>query len=477
MNVQRSIAAFFIVLLAGGISGCKIPSITQGSELPPLPSSYNGDTTSANSAAVKWNEFFIDPYLKALIDTALHNNFELKSTLQEIEIARNEVRARNGLLYPMISGHGGIGVDKVGRYTSEGAGNASTDMTPGKLVPEPLPDFMFGFQSTWEVDIWSKLHTAKKAALTRFFASREGRNFVLTNLIAEIARSYYELLAFDLQLGIIRESIRLQQNELEVVKVQKQAAVATELGVKQFEAQVYNAQSLEFEILQQQKETENRINALLGRFPQPILRDSTAFSSSLPKAVAAGIPSQLLQYRPDVRQSELEVAAAKLEVRVARAEFLPSFGMVAGIGFRAFKPSYLFTLPESLLYTLAGELTAPLINRAGIVAEFKKANALQLQALYHYQQTVINSYLEVATELSNLQNLQGLYAAKVKEVGTLNNSIDIARDLFKSARANYLEVLIAQRDALSAKLELVEAKKRQYFTMINLYKSLGGGWQ
>ena len=466
--------AFALLLF---VASCKVPALTQLPNVKPLPSAYANTTDTVSVADIKWKEYFSDTTLTALIDTALENNLELLTTLQDIELAKNDVRIRKGLLYPTVSAGVGLGLEKTGRYTSSGAGNASTDITPGQEVPEPLTDIFLGFRSSWEVDVWSKLHNAKKAAYARYLKSIEGKNFVVTNLVAEIANSYYELLALDNQLDIITQSIELQKNELEVVRVQKQAAAATELGVKQFEAQVYNSQSLAFDIQQQITENENKINFLLGRFPQKIKRDKSFFTSQSLKNVTAGIPAQLLKNRPDIRQAELELQAAKLDVAVARAEFYPSVGISAAIGYQAFNPKYLFKPIESLAYSLTADLVAPLINRNGIKAEFYKANAYQLQALYDYQKATLTGYVEVSNEMSNIKNLEQLYQVKSKESEALTKSIDIAKDLFQSARANYLEVLIAQRDAQSAKLELVETRKRQLNAVTNIYKALGGGWR
>lgn len=466
-----------IAILLFSLNACKVPQAGTVPDLRVPPATYTGTGDTANSGALQWRQFFTDPYLQALVDTALKNNLEISYILQEIEIARNEAIARKAMIYPGVAARAGAGIYKSGRYTSEGAGNASTDMTPGKKVPEPLGDLLLGFQSTWEIDVWHKLHNAQKAAYTRFLASQEARNFTVTNLVAEIANSYYELLALDNQLAILREAIALQQNELEVVKVQKQAAAATELAVKQFQAQVYNIQAMEFEVKQQIIDVENRINGLLGRFPQPILRDSSLFTAQLPAAIQSGIPSQLLVNRPDIRQAELELRAAKLDVQVARAEFYPSFTINAALGFNAFKPSFLFTAPESIFFSLLGDAAAPIINRNGIKAAFNMANALQLQAMYNYQRAVLNGYIEVAGGLATIKNLQQFYSLKELQTNEMIQSISVAKDLFRSARANYLEVLIAQRDALQSRLELIEARKRQFNTVVNIYKALGGGWR
>ncbi len=164
-------------------------------------------------------------------------------------------------------------------------------------------------------------------------------------------------------------------------------------------------------------------------------------------------------------------------MKVARAEFYPSFNISAAIGFQAFNPSYLVRLPESLLASLAGDLAGPLINRNAIKAEYYSANARQVQAVYNYERTILNAYLEVATQMSKIDNLGKSYDLKAKQVEALTRSIDISNDLFKSARADYLEVLMTQRDALEAKLELIETKKEQLSSVVHIYRNLGGGWQ
>jgi NodT family efflux transporter outer membrane factor (OMF) lipoprotein len=454
-----------------------VPAIVEAKENRSVPESYNNSTDSTNMSAIQWRQFFTDKNLADLIDTALKNNQELKITLQEIEIARNEIKPRQGALLPSVGYRAGIGVEKVGRYTSQGAGDATTEIKPGKEMPDPLMDYTVAAVANWEIDIWKKLRNAKQAAITRYLSTVEGRNFVITNLIAEIANSYYELLALDNQLLIVKQNIELQKSALEIVKVQKEAARATELAVKKFEAEVLKTSSLEFDILQSIKETENRINFLLGRFPQPIPRDQSNFLSLVPAAVNTGIPSQLLANRPDIKQAELDLTAAKLDVKVARAEFFPSLGISAAVGLQAFNPTYLFRMPESILYSLAGDLAGPLINRNAIKAEFANASARQLQAMYNYERTILNAYLEVSNQVSKISNLQKSYDLKSQQVDALTRSIDVSNDLFKSARVDYFEVLMTQRDALESKLELIETKKEQLNAVVNIYHDLGGGWK
>jgi NodT family efflux transporter outer membrane factor (OMF) lipoprotein len=459
------------------VVGCKTPAIAPTKASAAVPESYTTSKDTTNTATLPWKTFFKDPDLINLIDIAIQNNQELMITLQDIVIAKNDIRIRKGAMLPTVGVRAGSSVEKVGTYTSQGAGDATAEITPGSRVPESLTDFNLAAYANWEVDIWKKLRNSKKAAISRYLSTIEGKNFVITNLIGEVSDSYYELLALDSQLQIIRQTIVLQNNALEIVKIQKEAARATELGVQKFQAEVLASQSMEFETLQKIKETENRINFLLARYPQEIKRSKTDFLTLPVAEVNFGIPSQLLANRPDIKQAELELAAAKLDVKVARAEFYPSLNISATYGLQAFKPSYLFTLPESILYSLAGDLAAPLINRNAIKAEFSNANARQLQALYNYERTILNAYLEVSNQLSKINNIESSFNLKTQQVTALNKSIEVANDLFKSARVDYFEVLMTQRDALETKLELIDTKKEQLNAAIHIYRNLGGGWK
>jgi multidrug efflux system outer membrane protein len=474
MKFNRYTLALGICLAA---AGCKVPQAAGPIASQAVPESFEDSRDTTNSSTIRWNSFFKDQYLTDLIDTALKNNQELMVTLQDIEIAKNDVRLNQAPLSPTVGLRAGAELEKVGRYTSQGAGDASTEIFPGKEVPDPLANFTLAATANWEIDIWKKLRNSKKAAISRYLSTVEGKNFVLTNLIAEVANSYYELQALDTQLDIVQQNIKLQKNALEIVKIQKQAMRATELAVQKFRAEVLSSQSREFEILQQIKEGENNLNLLLGRYPQEIKRNKGDFLSLVPMSVHSGIPSQLLANRPDIKQAELELAAAKLDVKVARAEFYPSLDISAAIGLEAFKPSYLFKLPKSLLYSLAGDLAGPLVNRNAIKAEFASANARQLQSMFNYQRIILNAYMEVSTQLSKIGNLEKSYDLKSQQVDALNTSIKVSNDLFKSSRADYFEVLMTQRDALETKLELVETKKAQLNAVVNVYKELGGGWK
>lgn len=462
-------------------TGCKLPSyLVQRAENKKTPPAYNSNPadTTKNIAKIKWKDFFTDPNLVALIDTALKNNQELNIILQEINIAKNEVKGRKGAYLPFIGAGVGAGIEKVGKYTSQGASDDANYIAPGQKVPVNLPNYAFGLNASWEVDIWKKLRNSKNAALARYLSSIEGKNFMVTMLIAEIANSYYELMAFDNQLEILKKNIEIQKNALEMVKLEKLSARVTELAVRRFEAEVLKNQSRQFYITQQIIEAENRINFLVGRFPQPVSRNSQGFINLTPDStIQSGVPSQLLENRTDVRQAEKDLLATKLDVKSAKAEFYPSFMISAGVGYAAFNPQYLVTTPLSLIYNLAGDLVAPLINRNAIKANYYTANSKQIQAVYNYERTILNAHIEVVNQLANVSNLKKSYDYKNMQVQALTKSIEISISLFKSARADYMEVLLTQRDALESKFELIETKKQQMNAMVNIYQALGGGWR
>jgi len=464
------------------LASCKAPMATviKDEVKENIPQNFNQEEqqdANNNSGTTPWRQFFTDPKLVTLIETALKNNQELLITLQEIEIAKSGVLAKKGRLSPTVSAGVGAGLKKAGRYTSEGAGDATTEIEPGKEMPDPLGNFEAGLNASWEIDIWKKLRTEKESAVAHYLSTVEGKNFVLSNLIEEVADNYYELLALDNQLDIIQQYIKLQQRALEISKIQKEAAAATELAVKKFEAELAKSKAAEYTIRQQITEKENEINALLGRYPQPIVRTKENFMSTIPQTVYTGIPSQLLANRPDIKQAELELKASKLDVEAARKEFYPSLEISATLGLEAFKPSYLVKMPESIAYNLAGELAGPLINKSAIKANFQTADAKQIQALYEYDKTILNAYLDVANLMSKVKNIDQYYQLKSQETKALDQSIDIANQLFRNSRADYLEVLLNQRDALDAKMELIEAKQKQLSTVVDIYKSLGGGWK
>ena len=474
MSKARLSSSVIALALVASAAGC-IPSLQGNDPREPNvkpPESYAGASSGTTSmAARKWSELFANAQLKELIEIALKNNRELNIQLQEIVIAQNEISARKGEYAPKVDGHVGAGVERVGKNTSQGRSDDALGL------PENMGNFEFGLRGSWEIDVWKKLRNAAKAAGLRYLATIEARNFMTTQIVAEIARSYYELLAFDNQIDILKRNIDIQTSALEVVKLEKQAARVTELAVLRFEAEVLKNRGRLYDVEQEKTQTENRINFLVGRFPQQVVRNADELKAPLPDGIQSGLPSQLLENRPDVRQAELELAAAKLDVKVAKAAFYPSLSLDADVGYRSFNAAHLVQTPESLVYNVAGNLSAPLLNRSAITAQYRTANAKQLQAVFNYEKTVLQAFTDVANQVAMVGNLQKSYDLQTQQVDTLARAAEVSNILFQSARADYMEVLLTRRDSLDAQLDLIETRRRQFQSVVGIYQALGGGWR
>ncbi len=344
-------------------------------------------------------------------------------------------------------------------------------------MPTNLPDLGFGLEASWEPDLWGRLGHLQGAARARYLATIEGSHLVIANLVADVAAAYFELIALDRVQQIVTTTIARQSEQLELMRVEKQAGRTNELAVEQFAAQLASTRALGATTLQQAREVEHRIDLLLGRLPRPIARSQDALERDVPPGFAAGIPSALLRNRPDLRAAELEVQAAHLDVSAARAAFYPRLDISASLGYDAFDPRFLLTTPESLVYGLAAGLVAPLVNRRGIEAAFATARAAQIEAMYRYQGTVLKAFLEVATGLSAIEQAGAVVAQQRAKLAALADAVDAASALFHAGKATYLEVLVAQQNSLDAELELTAALRDQHLATVGLYKALGGGWQ
>lgn len=462
------------------IVGCATPKSNPEASLKALPKTYMNTSDSSNIATINWKEYFTDSILVDLIDTALVNNLDVLIAYQKINVSQAQVKYAKGLSAPKVNGAVSAGAEKFGDHTMSGVGNFDTNLSPNitedQKVPEgAVPDIYLGLQSSWEVDVWGKLRNKRKAATAQYLASVEGKNWVVTNLITEVATAYYELLALNSEIQIIDETIGLQKNQLEIVEVQKEAGRANELAVNQFEAQLLQSKILRLELGQKKVQSENHLNYLLGRYPQPITLDSTRFATSLPTQIQVGIPSQLLSNRPDIKKAELELKASKANVYSAKATFYPTFSITATLGLNSFNPSYIFS-PTSLAYNALGGLITPLINQSAIKAQFRTAKAEQIEAMYNYQKNILNGYVEVYNQMVYINNLSQIYDLKDQEVKVLTTSIETASELFLTGRATYLEVIVTRSATLHSKLQLIEIKKKQLTAIVNIYRALGGGW-
>jgi outer membrane protein TolC len=435
----------------------------------------NGPPDSPNSAQVGVQEFFNDPLLTSLIYQALGNNLELKILNEDIQIAGNVILGRTGAYLPSVGPQAFAAWNKASSYTLEGAGIRDDPFAPGQYLPNPYGNFFWGASISWQIDIWKQLRNARDAAVQKFFATGEGRNYLVTRMVAEIAENYFRLMALDKRMENLNYIIELQEQSLKFAEKMKIGARGTELPVARFRAEVRKNQSERLIVTQDIIIAENRINFLLGRYPQPVERSKGDFINLNLHALSLGVPSQLLLFRPDIRQAERELESNGLDVLVARKRFLPVVTFAGPVGYETFNPRYIVVTPEAIMANLVGGMIVPLVNRRAIKADYLTANARQLQALYDYQRTILNAYTEVVNRVSMVENYRRSIEIKKQQVASLEESVVAATRLFQNARAEYIDVLFAQRDLLDARRVLIDTKQEQLSALVNAYQALGGG--
>lgn len=477
----NSIYHILIVLLLIA-TGCKTYKPVVTPELKKVPDNFiepGKDSTGIGN--IQWHAFFKDSLLVKLIDTALANNQDIQIAWQRIESAKAQLLKNKGALQPTVNAAVSTAIDKYGKYTMSGVGNYDTNLSGNindkQRVTQPIvQDYFIGLRSNWEIDIWGRLKNARKASAARVLASEKGRQFIVTSLVADIASSYYDLLALDNQLKIIQRNIKYQQDALDVVKIMQETGKSTSLAVQQFQAQLYNTQGYEYEAKQQITAIEAHINYLLGRYPQPVERDSSTLKKQLPQIIYAGIPSAMITRRPDVQEAALELQATKFDVASASAAFMPALNITPYFGLNSFKGNLLFNT-ASVTYGLLGGLTSPLFNKKAIEGNYQLAGAAQKEAFYKYQQSLLNSFNEVYIGLNDIKNKRHIQKLKQLEVNELSNGVTSANELYVAGYASYLEVITAQKSVLQAELELNDNRKDVLIALVQLYRSLGGGWQ
>jgi NodT family efflux transporter outer membrane factor (OMF) lipoprotein len=471
--VRKTLVAALGILLC---SSCA-PSRTADVRKVKLPDAYEAAPDQQPVESIPWKDYFQDPQLVELVTLAVKYNYDLRIALQRIEVARAGVRRATGAWVPQVGLATGVGVRKFGLYTMDGAGNAATEIRPGQTVPVHLPDFYVGLQASWEVNLAGRMRHLQESAKARYLATVEGANLVITSLVADVAVAYYELAAVDRSLEVVRQTLVRQEEALEAMRVQKAAGLTNELAVQQFAGQLADTRALQAKLTQQSRTIENQLNLLVGRLPQSIRRPDDALTRDVEDPAPLGVPSDLLRNRPDIRAAEHRMRAAGWDVKAARAAFYPSIRITSGVGYQAFNPKFLFATPASIAYSVAGGLVAPLVNRSAINAEFDSASALQVQAMYEYQSAILSGFIDVASSLATVEQVNEIVEHRTTQLDALGETIATADLLFEAGQASYLEVLTAQQNALAAELELIEALKVQRISRLLLYKAVGGGWR
>jgi NodT family efflux transporter outer membrane factor (OMF) lipoprotein len=436
----------------------------------PLPATFTATGDTLSIADSSRTQFYSDPLLIRLIDTAVINNYDLLTALTRIANAGQEVRRAKAAFAPMIEAQVGANTGIYGKNTINGISDEAF------LGKDHLEDYSVSATLSWEVDVWGKIRRQKEAALAEYLKSREGERAVQTTLVSDIAQGYYNLQMLDAQLEIARHSLALGDSILDMTRLEKNAGDVTQLAVEQADAQRQAAALLVPQLLQGISLQENALHILTGTLPgSPIPRQ--ALVHALPVSLAVGLPAALLSRRPDVRAAEMELVAANARVGAAQANLYPVLSITAGGGLDAFKASNWFSIPNSLFGLLGGALAEPILNGRALRTQYEESKIAREQAVIAFRQSVLNAVGEVSDALVSYQRLMEQERIAATRTETLRQAIAHAQLLFKSGLANYLEVITAQGNYLASELDYASIQRQQLSSRVELYRALGGGWQ
>lgn len=450
---------------------CKPLQYAEKSSLPKVPEQFTKHSTTS-VVVPTWQETIKDQHLKNLLDSCLKNNPDMLIAEQRIKMLEATVKENKGLLLPQVNLNVSPSIRRFGFYTMDGAGNATTDITPGRIVPVNLPDYYTGLQTSWEIDIWGKLRSQKKASQERFLAGSLGRDLLKTNLINEVVNSYYSYLSIKQQLRLYEETLALRKSALETIIALKEAGKTNELAIKQFENEILTIEKEYLELQTILTEEELNLLFLSGTYQKVSFSEQAILDTSFIQFNFL-IPSEVLSKRLDVQMAEKELEATKFDLKASKMAFYPTLSLNGFIGAQAFNPAFWFKLPTSLAYNATGSLLSPLVNRSAIKARFQQANASQIEALYSYQKTILNAYVELEQLMNIARNLKAQYEIVEKKVKTNLEATEISSDLFKNGRINSLELLDSQQHLLEAKLELIILQELIWRNTFLMYKASG----
>lgn len=422
---------------------------------------------STNLANMPWQSVFKDPKLNALIQKGLEQNLNLKNAIENIVQSRASLRQSKLAYYPNLNLDANV--------TRTKQSEAGLNFPAGININTLTTTYKLGLSTSWEADIWGKLSSTKRAALATYLATDAAKQAVQTQLIADIANNYFLLLSYDKSLQITQETLESRVKNVETIKALKEGAIVTGAAVVQSEANRYAAEVLIPDIKQDIRETENALNILLGQAPGPIER-GVLDEQQTPENLAIGLPSQLLQNRPDVRQAEFNFRVAFENTNLARTYFYPSLTLTASGGFSNLELKDFFD--HSIFYSIIGGLTQPLFNQGVNKARLTTTQSQQLQALNNFQQSLLVAGQEVSNSMYSYQMAVEKEDSRKKQIESLQKAVDYTQQLLEySSATNYTDVLTSEQNLLAAQLNGVNDNLQKLRALVDLYRALGGGWK
>ncbi|MCP1995721.1 efflux transporter outer membrane subunit [Flavobacterium sp. HSC-61S13] len=420
-------------------------------------------TDTVNTAAMNWTEMFTDPLLQDFIKEGLANNLDLKIALERIIEARADLRLKKSAFYPSLTSNLSIKPHQLPAYQSFGN-------------PRNNTQYDWGLDTNWEIDIWGKLSSSKRAAMAQLLASDAAKRAVQTQLVADIATHYYQLLLLDEQLVITQRTAKNRSEDAESIALLFQNALLNGVAVVQSQASYYEVALDLPDIEQKIKETEHSLCLLLGRTPSGIIRN-TLERQQIIYDLKPGIPSQLLANRPDIQVSELHFRIAFEETNMARTHFYPALNITASGGFSSLTLDPWFG-SAGLFGSVIGGLSQPLFNKGVNKARLTTAKSRQKQALYQFEKTLLIASREVSNALFELDTAMQKEQTRKKQLAALTQAVAFNKELFlHHQNTNYTDVLTAEQNLLQAALKNLDDQGQKLQATVKLYRALGGGWK
>jgi multidrug efflux system outer membrane protein len=463
---ERLLAAIAPCGLAFFLAGCAVGPDYRRPSVSAPPAFRSESVVSTNSFAdLPWWEIFRDETLQALIRTALTNNYDLRIAVTRVEQARAIAMQTRGQFFPQVD-YAAL----VGKGKNIGSGNSPspTGVTGGVLGAD--------INASWEIDLWGRIRRLNESSRAQFFASEEARRDIMTSVIAQVAQEYFQLLALENELEIAKNTTVSYGQSLKIFSQRLQGGVASKLETSSAEALMHSASSTIPEIDRQITLAEDQISVLLGQNPGPILRGTSSLEQQMLPDVPAGLPSALLERRPDIREVEQQLRSANALVGVATADFFPQLNLTALLG-QVSPELSAFTSGGAFAWGVAAGLTGPIFHGGQLRAQYKQAQAARDQFALQYQSAVLHAFQEVCDALISRQKLADERAEQAQAVDAYQVAVNMSIKRYQSGNASYFEVLLQQQQLFPAQTALVQTRLNQNLAVIQLYRALGGGWQ
>jgi multidrug efflux system outer membrane protein len=462
-------AMVFVSLLAGSVVGQKRyepPPVKTPAEFRGAEPTSPGDTDSIGD--LKWFEVFQDEALQKLVRTAMDQSYDLRLAVARINAARANVGLARSNQFPQFD----AGADLTTTRTSANSGtSASGQAGKGRSFGEVFLSLL-----TFEVDLWGRRRLQTKAARAQLASAEEDRKTVTTVVVSDVATNYFNLLELDLELEIAKRTLSAREESLRIIKARQQGGLATMLEVRQAEELVYQASQTIPDTERLIEQTENQINLLLGNNPGPITRGAALSQQKELPAVPAGLPSSLLERRPDIRSAEQLLVSENALVSAAKKAYFPTLSLTGAFGFQSNSLANLFSGPSSV-WSFIPQLTQPVFTAGRLKSNVNYEKAQREYAVAQYQQTIQTAFSDVSNALVQYRRVREIRTQQELLVSSLQDASRLAHLRYEGGVDTLLNALVADTSLFNAELSVAQTKRNELLSLVQLYKALGGGWQ